>query len=152
MMANLTARIFHIPDKVTEGALTLLHPVDIAKFAQTCHSAHALVYSISDQYLWHELFLLYPFNAPHPTFISQCTNNSAPYNWKAELQQRVQAELVAFSKEQALDEQQFALETIVSMIWSTAPVQNSSEHQLSNSLYWVACICHGLKHTGCSMQ
>jgi hypothetical protein len=140
-MANPTARIFHIPDEVTEGALMLLHPVDVAKFSQTCHSAHALVYSVSDQYLWRELFLLYPFDDPRPTFIPQCTNNSAPFNWKVELQKRVRAELVAFSKEQTLDEQQFALETIVSVIWSAAPVQNSSEPQLSDSLNWVARIC-----------
>jgi hypothetical protein len=142
-MANPTARIFQIPDEVLEDALTLLHPVDAAKFSQTCHSAHALVYGGPDQYLWRELFLLYPFDDPRHAFILRHADNSALYNWKVELQQRVQAELVAFGKKQTLDEQQFTLETIVSVIWDAAPMQNSPEHQLSDSLKWVTRICRG---------
>jgi hypothetical protein len=143
-MANSTARIFQIPDEVTEAALTLLHPVDVAKFSQTCRSAHALVYLTPDQYLWREL-LLHSFDDPRHAFIPQRTHNSAPYNWKVELQQRVQAKLVAFSKNQTpdSDEHQFALNTIISVIWGAAPVQNCSEHQPSDSLMWVSRICDG---------
>jgi hypothetical protein len=140
-MANSTAPIFQHLDEVTEGALRLLHPVDIAKFSQTCRAAHALVYGAPNQYLWRELFLLYPFDDPHHAFIPGQTNSSPPYNWKVELQQRVRAELLAFGQEWTLDEQQFVLNTIVSVIWSATPVRNSSDYQLSNSLKWVARIC-----------
>ena len=98
-MANSTARIFQVPNEVTEVALTLLHPIDVAKISQTCHAAHALVYGTSDQYLWREL-LLYSFVDPRHAFTQRHAHNSDPYNWQVELQQRVQAELVAFGKKQ----------------------------------------------------
>jgi hypothetical protein len=139
-MPNSTAPIFQNPDEVTEGALRFLHPVDIAKFSQTCRAAHALIYRAPNQYLWRELFLLYPFDDPRHAFIPGHTNGSPPYNWKVELQQRVRTELLAFAQERTLDEQQFVFDTIISVIWSAAPVRNGSEFQLSNSLKWVARI------------
>jgi hypothetical protein len=80
-MANPTARISRIPDEALEGALTLLHPVDTAKFSQTCHSAHAFVYGGPNQYLGCELFCLYPFDDPCHTFIPQHADSSAVYDW-----------------------------------------------------------------------
>jgi hypothetical protein len=136
-MANSTATVFPIPDEITEHTLTLLHPLDIANFSQTCHSAYTLVYGAPDQYLWRQLFLAYPFDDPRNTLNHQIT--STTYNWKSALQLRVQAELIALNLVRRLDERQFVLETIISVIGDALP---ASEHKESDSIKWVTRILH----------
>jgi hypothetical protein len=49
----------------------------------------------------------------------------------------MQAELIAFNIEQRFDEQNFALETFVSVISTAAPIQSAFEHKQSDSIKWV---------------
>jgi hypothetical protein len=137
-MSNSTVTVFQIPAEITEHALTFLHPLDVAQFSQTCHLAYTMVYGSADEYLWRQLFLVHPFDDPHKAIGGQ--NASVPYNWKKELQRRARAELVAFNIERRLDEQDFALETLISVILDAPPVQSGLEHQRSDSLRWVAHI------------
>ena len=137
-MASSMATVFRIPDEITEYALTFLHPLDIANFSQTCHLAYALVYGAPDQYLWRQLFLAHPFDDPRNTLDYQ--NTSTSYNWRAVLQQRVQAELIAFNIARRLDEQQLALETLISVIGDASPVLSALEHKESDSIKWVTRI------------
>jgi hypothetical protein len=137
-MASSRETVFRIPDEITEYALTFLHPLDIANFSQTCHLAYALVYGAPDQYLWRHLFLTYPFDDPRNA--SNYQNTSTSYNWRAGLQQRVQAELIAFNIAHGLDEQQLALETFISVIGDTSPALSALEHKESDSIKWVTRI------------
>jgi hypothetical protein len=139
-MASSTTTVFQIPDEITEHALTFLHPIDVANFSQTCHLAHTLVYGASDQYLWRQLFLTHPFDDPRNAVIPRQTSTSAPYNWRDQLQCSVRAGLIAFNIEQRFDEQQFALETFISVIGSAAPVRSSLAYKPSDSLKWVTTI------------
>jgi hypothetical protein len=137
-MVSLTATVFRIPDEITKYTLTFLHPLDIAHFSKTCHLAYALVYSTPNQYLWHQLFLEHPFNDPRNT--SNYQNTCTLYNWRAGLQQRVQAELIAFNIAHGLDEQWLALETFISMIGDASPVSSALERKESESIKWVTRI------------
>jgi hypothetical protein len=60
----MESMMLQIPTEVTEHVLTFLHPLDVAKFLQTCRLAYTLVYGTPDQYLWCELYLRYPFDDP----------------------------------------------------------------------------------------
>ena len=137
-MASPTVAVFQIPNEVIEHALTYLHPLDVARFSQTCRLACTFVYGAADQYLWRQLFLA-SFDDPREAFDSRDANPE--YNWKGELQRRAQAELIAFNIKQRLDEQTFALETFISMIWDALPVP-VLEHKPSNSLEWVTRVLH----------
>jgi hypothetical protein len=127
-------RVLQIPSEVTQEALLYLHPIDIASFSQTCHSAHAVVYSPLDQYLWRELFLA-AFDDPRESVNYRHAN--ASYDWKHELQRRIRAELIAFKIERRFNETDFALETFISVISNASPVRPSFEHQQSRSLTWL---------------
>jgi hypothetical protein len=139
-MASSTAALLRIPEDVIEDTLTLLHPSDVAHFSQICRWAHDLVYGAPDQYLWRQLFLMHAFDDLCNTFNLRHTSISTPYNWRDELQCRVRAELIALNIKHRLDEHHLALDTIVSVIGSAAPVQSGSEYKPSNSLKWVTRI------------
>jgi hypothetical protein len=138
----MTSSTFPIPDDLTEYALTFIHPLDISSLSQTCRSAYTLVYEAPDQHLWHRLFLTYPFDDPQNAFNPQQTSTSTQYNWRDELQRRVQSELIASNIEQRLNKQEFALETLVSVILGAAPVRSGLEYTPSDSLQWVTRIIH----------
>lgn len=98
-----------VPSELTEHILTFCHPRDVARVAQTCKQFRSLVYDAPDQYLWRELFLLYPFDdlrksvAPPPpapvTMKAHVSDGLADLavHWRAELQRRVHAEVVALA-------------------------------------------------------
>lgn len=123
-----------IPSEIIEYALTFLHPSDVAKFSQTCHLAHTLVYGSSDSYLWRQLFLLHPFDDPRKALGSHACIS---YNWKGELQRRIKAELIAMGIKQRRKECVFALETFIAMVLDASPIQAGLEHMQSGSLDWV---------------
>ncbi|KAH7910708.1 hypothetical protein BJ138DRAFT_1064635 [Hygrophoropsis aurantiaca] len=137
-MAGLNKGVLSIPPELTEHALTLCHPRDVAAFSRTCRKAHTLVYSSPDQYLWRQLFLLYPFddarNSLHPQFYEE-----SRFNWAAELQKRVRAETVARSKHPRDDALMMVLETFVSVVQSASPVTGEERVQ-SPSLLWVVAV------------
>ncbi|THH07138.1 hypothetical protein EW145_g3598 [Phellinidium pouzarii] len=88
---NPPSLILHIPTELTENALVLSHPRDVASFAQTCRTARALVYEARDQHLWRRLFLEQPFDDPRCSLAvgTVHTHTSNPIDWKKELQWRV---------------------------------------------------------------
>lgn len=84
------ANILAIPAEITEHALVLAAPQDVANFAQTCRSARALVYEAHDQHLWRRLFLEQSFDDPRndPRYAAD-PDALDNIDWKAELQKRV---------------------------------------------------------------
>ena len=85
-----------VPPELAERTLALCHFRDIATFAWTSRRAYALVYRLSDQYLWRILFLCFPFDDPR---LSVCTCTTPPahpkaVDWRAKLQRRLQAEWI----------------------------------------------------------
>jgi len=122
-------RVFQNPSEVTQHALIYLHPLNIASFSPTCHLTHTLMYSPSDQYIWHEVFLTI---WDDPCESVNYRNANASYDWKHELQHRIQAKLIAFNIEQRFNKTNFALEVFVSVISTTSPVQPSMEHRQSH--------------------
>lgn len=138
-MPGLNAQVFQIPLEVTEHALTFLHPRDVASFSQTCQSAHTVVYCSPDQYLWRELFLSY-FDDPRRSQ-GQIDDCSISYNWRHEVQRRVQAELIALNWKKREDEIGLALETFITVILEAlpAPQPPHKAHQ-SKSLQWITRI------------
>lgn len=136
-VTNSPLTIWDIPSEIIEHALTFLHPIDIAKFSQTCHLAHTLVYRTADSHLWRQLFLLYPFDDPRPVGFPHA---DVPYDWMGELQRRIKAELIAINIERRMDEQAYALETFINMVLNAPPVQAGLEHMKSASFDWITCV------------
>ncbi|KAL4068391.1 hypothetical protein V8B97DRAFT_2024941 [Scleroderma yunnanense] len=124
--------------EILEQILVHCHPRDVAAFSQTCRRAHAVVYGSSDQYLWREFFLSYPFDDPrrmHEGF-SECPS----FDWKGELQRRIRAEAIARSSQVSSEEQTNALETFLSVVRTASPVVRGYDRVPSPSLLWVVDI------------
>ena len=134
----MKSMMLQIPTEVTGHALTFLHPLDITKLSQTCRLAYTLIYGTSNQYLWHALYLKYPFDDPRKALDTQDVIVS--YDWKGELQRRVEAKLIAYNIKHRFDEWNLALETFISVILNAMPVHSSLDHQQSSSLQWVTDI------------
>ena len=128
-MGSLTATLFRIPDIITEYTLIFLHPLDIANFSQTCRLAHTLVYHTPDHYLWRQLFITHPFDDPRNAL--NYRNAFTAYDWRAELQRRIRAQLIAFNPVRRFDEQRFVLETLISVIGDASPVESNLEYRES---------------------
>jgi hypothetical protein len=86
----------------------------------------------ADQYLWQQLFLVYLFNDPHKAVNNLTIVPEA--NWKAELQCRIQSELIAFDIEHWHDEQSFTWKTFVSTILDSQPMLPGLKYQQSDTL------------------
>ena len=143
-MPGLNAQVFQIPLEVTEHTLTFLHPRDVASFSQTCQSAHTVVYDNPDQYLWRELFLSY-FDDPRRSQ-GQPDDLNISYNWRHQVQRRVQAELIALRWKKRENEIAFALEIFIAVILEAIPALHKV-HQ-SRSLQWVTRILRESKILG----
>jgi hypothetical protein len=130
----LSACVLPIPSETTEQALTLCHPRDVASFSQTCRRAHRLVYGSPDQYLWRQLFLLFPFDDPRQ--MQSAPLEVCQVNWREELQRRMKAQLIA-GRNSTLEEFLRAIETFVSVVRSAAPVTRGHERVPSPNLLWV---------------
>ncbi|KAH7930565.1 hypothetical protein BV22DRAFT_1054743 [Leucogyrophana mollusca] len=137
-MAALNMGVLPIPPEITERALTLCHPRDVASFSRTCRRARTLVYNSPDQYLWRQLFLLYPFdhirNSSHWQYEYHAESH---FDWAKELQRRIQAELIALSTHPRNEDLMVALETFVSVVRNASPVTRGNERVRSPSLLWV---------------
>ena len=109
--------------ELVERVLTFCHPCDVAAISQTCHVAHALVYHPTDEYLWRELFLSYPFDDPRwstqdawkPDLLLAPT-----VEWKHELIRRMNAERFCFSSRASAHEKKSALETFIQVVQQSA--------------------------------
>ena len=105
------------------------------RFARTCRFARELVYEADDQYLWRELYLGRPFDdlrtaVPIPKdqragIEFACAEVPTPtgqsFPWRAELQRRTQAELIAASGTNDAVTLQAAYEAFIVAIDTAAP-------------------------------
>lgn len=127
--------VLPIPSEITEQALTLCHPRDVASFSQTCRKARRLVYGTPDQYLWRQLFLLFPFDDPRQ--IPSPFLEHDQFNWRKELHRRMEAQLIASRTSSTLEDLLRAIETFISVVHSAAPVTWGHERVSSPNLLWV---------------
>ncbi|KAF9243751.1 hypothetical protein BU15DRAFT_71875 [Melanogaster broomeanus] len=134
-MAPSNLGFLPIPLEITEQALILCHPRDVASFSQTCRKARLLVYNKTDQYIWRQLFLFYPFDDPRKTQHGLCED--IDFDWMTELQQRVYAETVARAARSTPEELLAALQIFLHVVQSAPPVTRGSERVPSPSLLWV---------------
>lgn len=135
MAATALSRVFQIPSEVIEHALTLCHPRDVASFSQTCREARRLVYGNLDQYLWRQLFLLFPFDDPRQT--PSLFQEDGQFNWRKELHRRMEAQLIASRTSSTLEDLLMAIESFISVVRSAAPVTWGYERVSSPNLLWV---------------
>lgn len=124
-----------VPTEVAQQALALCHPRDVASFTQTCRAAWSLVHDSTDQYLWRQLFLLFPFDDPRNT--SQGFRKDTHFDWKIELQHRVHAEIIARSALSSPEDLAVALDILLGVVRSASPVIPGREQVPSSSLQWV---------------
>ncbi|KAG1889330.1 hypothetical protein F4604DRAFT_1711774 [Suillus subluteus] len=129
------SHIFKIPSEIIEHALTLCHPRDVASFSQTCQKALRLVYGSPDQYLWRQLFLLFPFD--DPLQISSPFQEDVQFSWRKELHRRMKAQSIACRTSSTLEDLLTAIETFISVVRSAAPVTWGHERVSSPNLLWV---------------
>jgi hypothetical protein len=101
--------------------------------------SYFIIRSFRSHTLWRQLFLA-SFDDPRKAFNSKDANSE--YDWEGELQHRVRVELIAFNILQQFEEQIFASETFISVIWDVLPVQPGLEHKNSGSLEWVIHVLH----------
>ncbi|KAG2345310.1 hypothetical protein BDR05DRAFT_880443 [Suillus weaverae] len=135
MAVTTLSRVFQIPSEITEHALTLCHPRDVASFSQTCRKARGLVYGSPDQYLWRRLFLLFPFDDPRQ--IPPPFQEDGQFNWRKELFRRMEAQSIACRTSSTLEDLLTAIETFISVVRSAAPVTWGHERVSSPNLLWV---------------
>ncbi|KAG1777383.1 hypothetical protein EV702DRAFT_1102901 [Suillus placidus] len=135
MAVTTLSRVFQIPSEITEHALTLCHPRDVASFSQTCRKARGLVYGGPDQYLWRRLFLLFPFDDPRQ--IPPPFQADGQFNWRKELFRRMEAQSIACRTSSTLEDLLTAIETFNSVVCSATPVTWGHERVSSPNLLWV---------------
>ncbi|TDL28888.1 hypothetical protein BD410DRAFT_781447 [Rickenella mellea] len=129
--------LLQIPVEITELALVLAHPKDVARFAQTCRAARALVYDSRDQHLWRRMFLAHPFDDPRMNSLGSVSPDALSYDWKSELQRRVSAaDIIRKCGDTDPLVRTAALQTLVSVIMNAPPVITDDRSQ-SKSLSWI---------------
>ncbi|KAF9229710.1 hypothetical protein BS17DRAFT_688742 [Gyrodon lividus] len=134
-MTHSNICLLPIPPELTEQALILCHPRDVASFSQTCRQARLLVYNNTDQYLWRKLFLLYPFDDPRKT--QHGFRKDIDFDWITELRQRVRAEIIARSARSTPEELLAVLHIFLGVVRSASPITRGCERVPSPSLLWV---------------
>ncbi|KAL6299616.1 hypothetical protein BKA93DRAFT_829710 [Sparassis latifolia] len=122
-----------LPRELAERILIFCHPRDVSNFAQTCRGAHNLVYKSKDQYLWRELFLELPFDDLRKAVLPFGAKK-VDFDWKMELQRRIEAEKVAQS---AIEGPAFtrALQTFMSVIETALPATATPGTDSTNLLW-----------------
>ena len=130
-----SAEIWPIPTEIAEQVLSLCHPRDVASFAQTCRTAWSLANGSTDQHLWRQLFLLFPFDDPRKT--RQGVRNDILFDWKAELQRRMYAEAVTRCDRSTPEDLHAALAILLGVVHSASPVVLGYEDIPSTNLQWV---------------
>ncbi|KAF9454995.1 hypothetical protein P691DRAFT_754120 [Macrolepiota fuliginosa MF-IS2] len=146
--------IFTIPLELTHRILTSCHPWDIAAFSRTCRLAHDLV---QDEYLWRQLWHLYPFDDPQAVLKHRHAVNlpispdlhPSGSEWKDVFTRRLKAELVATMKRGdlslvSLRDKKDALQVFVSIIEEGLPAPGDLSTQgmltsisVSKNIQWL---------------
>ncbi|KAF8640766.1 hypothetical protein AX17_000416 [Amanita inopinata Kibby_2008] len=131
-LENDSLSVFATPVELIQRILTLCHPCDVAAFAMTCHLAYNTVYGSTDQFLWRQLFLLYPFDD------LIIPNHHSLIDWKAHLVRRMSAELAARSSASiSIDKACDALQTMVSVTEQLSAVKDERDTLASKDLKWM---------------
>ncbi|KAI5123736.1 hypothetical protein M0805_000329 [Coniferiporia weirii] len=130
--------ILIIPAELTEHALVLSHPRDVASFAQTCRIARALVYDARDQHLWRRLFLEQPFDDPRNLTAAETapTDSTGLIDWKKELQHRVYTTRIIQKIKTHPPELSGALDALINIVKNAHPMPE--EPNESKDLRWLA--------------
>lgn len=129
--------LLQIPSELTEHALVLSRPADVASFAQTCRSARALVYEARDQHLWRRLFLEQPYDDPRRSLPGVMTGGDTDtVDWKKELQRRVYAMRVIQKINSNPPELRGALEALVDVVKNAPPMPEKPDE--SKDLAWLS--------------
>lgn len=134
-MSAQSIAFWSVPAEIVERALALCHPRDVASFAQTCRATWSLVNNSTDQYLWRQLFLLYPFDDPRKT--CRGFRKDIQFDWKTELQRRVHAESIARSARSTAKDLHATLAIFLGVVRSASPIILGYERVPSPSLQWV---------------
>ena len=135
LMSPSNIGFWSVPTEIVEQALAFCRPCDVASFAQTCRAARLLVNDTTDQYLWRQLFLLFPFDDPRKT--REGFRKDLEFDWKTELQRRVHAELIARNARSTSEDLQAALVTFLDVVRSALPVLQGCECVPSSNIRWV---------------
>jgi len=141
--------VLDIPPEVAEHALGFATPQAVASFSQTCRIARTIVYN-EEQHLWRRLYLLAPFDYPQQHDMQTEGSSSevgadsgTRFNWKSELQKRVQAaRVVRAFPDVSSDEKVQALTVLVEAVWNASPMQRELEdkEEESQDLIWLASL------------
>jgi hypothetical protein len=134
--AMSASNILSIPAEVIEYALTFCPPTAVASFSQTCRLANAIVYESPDQYLWRQLFLLYPFDDPRKSIHGSIIRR---VDWRTELQRRIRAKAIAFSPAgRPVQCKIQALQTFITMVHEAAPLSKDQRPLPSDNITWLS--------------
>ena len=132
----MSSPLLTLPQEVAELILTFAHPTDVARISQTCRNMHDLVYK-TDHYLWRTMYLCYSFD--HPSSSSLYVGDAIySFDWKAELQKRVRAEIYFSRPRGPSTELADALETLLRVVATAADHSDTIEE--SCNLSWVSRI------------
>ncbi|KLO20022.1 hypothetical protein SCHPADRAFT_817284 [Schizopora paradoxa] len=136
-MPKSAANILQIPPEITEHALVLSHPRDVARFAQTCRLARQLVYQARDQHLWRRLYLEQPFDDLRNSLEVQASPELAnSVDWMGELQRRVYATHLLSKPDIIAQDLSEALKVLITAIRNTPPPLDKTGE--SKDILWVA--------------
>lgn len=136
-MHKPVANILQIPPEITEHALVLSHPRDVAHFAQTCRLAHQLVYQARDQHLWRRLYKEQPFDDLRNSLEVQTFPELAnSVNWMGELQRRIHATQLLAKHDITSQDLVTALRALISAIRNAPPPSDSVNE--SRDLVWIS--------------
>ncbi|KAF7798632.1 hypothetical protein EIP86_009855 [Pleurotus ostreatoroseus] len=142
-MPSSSSLLTSMPSEVTEYILKHCHARDVGRVSQTCRDMHKLIYPSDDNYLWRELFLIYPFDDPRTAVLSK-QDTSDTTDWKGELQRRVKAERVLFTDPAGLKGQghivALALSTAIFVVDSARPAIDDDE---SCNIQWAQSLLTG---------
>ncbi|KAJ3556319.1 hypothetical protein NM688_g2093 [Phlebia brevispora] len=130
--------LLDIPHELAEHILKFCHVCDVSRVSQTCRNMHKLVYPDDDNYLWRELFLLYPFDDPRKRMIMPGEEVPDEMDWKGELQRRVLAERILLTDPASLEEQEEAVIRALSTMVHAVNIATRGPHGAeSHNLTWV---------------
>ncbi|KAF9015455.1 hypothetical protein BDQ17DRAFT_1269290 [Cyathus striatus] len=136
--------IFSIPVELAQRILTFCHPWDVASFSRSSHLAYNLVYHPTDQYLWRQLFLAYPFDNPLKLLeYRRKANLRCPtvLNWKTNLISRLRAQLIASNPSSSESDILSAITLFISIVHSVAPpFESKSSVDDSYDLQWLITV------------
>ncbi|KAF8058236.1 hypothetical protein FPV67DRAFT_1524606 [Lyophyllum atratum] len=128
---------FPLPVEVIQRVLVFCRPWDVIAFSRTCHLAYTIVFDFSDQHLWRELFLSYPFDDPRQALDIAQAGDSPSIDWRQKTIGRLTAEWVAKSPPTPNCQTSRALQAFISMVQDVSPMIQGRMAVGSHNLEWL---------------